>query len=122
MYMARLRLLVIGLAVWLIVLFNLSRPDFVIGDFDLSLSLSPVVYLIASGAVILILLFPDLGQARLPALLIPLFACYGLARLLLTPINPNSPKHSLLYIITEMVILAGTVYSARLVSLAVSNF
>lgn len=120
--MIRLRLLIIGLAIWLIVLFNLSRPDFTIGDLDLSLSLSPVVYLIASAAVILILLFPDLGQARLPALLIPLFAIYGVARLLLTPINPTAPKHSLLYIITEMGILAGTVYSARLVSLAVSNF
>ncbi|MHB8626576.1 MAG: sugar transferase [Aggregatilineales bacterium] len=120
--MVRLRLLIIGLAIWLIVLFNLSRPDFVVGGLDLSLSLSPVVYLIASAAVILILLFPDLGQAHLLALLIPLFIIYGLSRLMLTPINPEAPKHSLYYIITEMLILAGTVYSARLVSLAVSNF
>src|SRR5215468_7162481 len=99
--MARLRLLIIGLAVWLIVLFNLSRPDFEIGGLDLSLSLSPVVYLIASAAVILILFLPDLGQAQLPALLIPLFIVYGLTRMVFTPINPVAPKHSLLYIITE---------------------
>lgn len=120
--MVRLRLLIIGLAIWLIVLFNLSRPDLFFGELDLTLSLSPVVYVIASAAVILILFFPDLGQIQLWALLIPLFIIYGLARVALTPINPLEPKHSLYYIITEMLILAGTVYSARLVSLAVSNF
>ncbi len=120
--MVRLRLLVIGLVIWLIVLFNLSRPDLFLGGMDLTLSLSPVVYIIAGAIVMLILFLPDLGQIKLWALLIPLFIIYGFSRLVLTPINPLEPKHSLYYILTEMLILAGTVYSTRLVSLAISNF
>src|SRR5215468_6933257 len=100
--MVRLRLLIIALALWLIVLFNLSRPDLLFGELDLTLSLSPVVYFIASGVVLLILFFPDLGQVKIWTLLIPVLCVYGLARFLFTPTNPLAPKHSLYYIFTEM--------------------
>ena len=120
--MARLRLLIIGLAVWLIVLFNMARPDIFLGRLDLTVQLSPVLYVIAAAAVIIILLLPDLGQVPIWTVFGPLMVIYIISRFALTPVDPLEPKHSLYFIITELLVLFGTVYSARLVSLAVSNF
>ena len=120
--MGRIRLLIVGLTIWLVVLFNMARPDIFLGRLDLTIQLSPVVYVIAAAAVIFILLFPDLGQASIWAVFIPLLAIYFVSRFALTPVDPFEPKHTLYFIITEILILFGTVYIARLVSLAVSNF
>ncbi len=69
--MARFRLLLIALAIWLIFLFNVERPEIVgIGNIDLA----SMVYVIAAGAAVLILMLPDLGHERLGLVFLPFFA------------------------------------------------
>src|SRR5258708_1767585 len=119
--MMRLRLFTIVLIVWLTVLFNMSRPGIFIGDIDLSLQLSPVVYVIAAAVVLIILLLPDLGQVRLWKLLLALLLIYGVLRFTFTPFNPVKPKITTYFIVTEVLALVGTVVAARFLSLVVSN-
>src|SRR5947207_6840592 len=105
--MVRLRLLITALAIWLIVLFNMARPDIFLGRLNLTIQLSPVVYVIASAAVILILFLPDLGQVPILAVFIPLLIVYGIARMVFTPIDPWEPKHSLYFMIVEILTIYG---------------
>ncbi len=120
--MARFRLLLVGLTIWLIIIFNLARPELLLGEKDLSFNLSPLVYLMASLTAIVILLLPDLGRANIYLILIPVLGIYLVSRFMLDTPDPATPKHTFYFIVTEIVVLFLTVVVVRAVSLAVTNF
>lgn len=110
--MMRLRIIILGVAVWLSILFNLERPDV------LGFNVSSVVYFLAAGLVVAILLFPDLGTLRTEVLLLGTTVLYGLSHLanfLYTP-NLTAPM-----VISELAILLVTVFIASFVSKSVAN-
>lgn len=110
--MARFRLLLIGLTIWLVILFNLERPD--IQDFG-NIDLDSFVYVIAAMVAVTILALPDLGK-RSEYVLIPTLILYGIAKVTIG--HPDTP---LPLIITEVVVLILTVSVARVISLATAN-
>jgi len=110
--MARFRLLLIGLTIWLVILFNLERPD--IQDFG-NIDLDSFVYVIAAMVAVTILALPDLGR-RSEYVLIPTLILYAIAKVTIG--HPDTP---LPLIITEIVVLILTVSVARVVSLATAN-
>ncbi len=116
--MARFRLLLITLAVWLTLLFNLERPDIVgIGNIDLA----SMVYVIAAAATVIILMLPDLGHERLLLVFLPFFIVYVGIKVYIS--HDHAHNAAFVYLtITEIATLFVTVYVARIVSLAVANF
>ncbi len=110
--MARFRLLLIGLTVWLVILFNLERPDIMdLGNIDLD----SVVYVIAAMVAVTVLAFPDLAK-RSEYVLLPTLVLYGAGKILL-----GDPEKPLPIIITEIVVLILTVSVSRAISLATAN-
>lgn len=110
--MARFRLLLIGLTVWLVILFNLERPDITnLGNLDLD----SIVYVIAAMAAVTILALPDLAK-RSEYVLLPTLVLYGIGKLTL-----GNPEKALPLIITEIVVLILTVSVSRVISLATAN-
>ncbi len=119
--MARFRLMLVALTVWLIILFNLTRPEILVGSKDFSINISPLVYVIAAATVLLLLLLPDLGRTRLTLVFLPVLGAYITAKFLFPP-DPEGLKRTIYYTITEIVVLFLTVAVVRMVSLAVSTF
>lgn len=115
--MARFRILLLALVIWLSLLFNIERPDwFGFGTIDLS----SVVYVYAGIICILILMLPDLGYIRSEIL------GFG-ATLLYLPIRlywtRHDPRHSdISILIIELLVVFLTAVVSRLVSLNIANF
>ena len=110
--MARFRLLLIGLTIWFVILFNLERPDITdLGNLDLD----SVVYVIAAMASVTILALPDLAK-RSEYILLPTLVLYGIGKFVL-----GDPDKPLPIIITEIVVLILTVSVSRAISLATAN-
>ncbi len=110
--MARFRILLIVLTGWLIILFNLERPDITgIGNLDID----SVVYVIAALAAIVVLALPDIGR-RQEFVFLPTLVLYGAGKFLFG--NSNTPVP---LIITEIVVLFLTISVARMISLATAN-
>ncbi len=110
--MARFRFLLIGLTVWLVILFNLERPD--IQNFG-NIDLDSLVYVIAAMAAVTILALPDLAK-RSEYVLIPVLLLYSLAKVVIGHQDTPLPL-----IITEIVVLILTVSVSRVISLATAN-
>lgn len=110
--MARFRLLLIGLTIWLVILFNLERPDITeLGNIDLD----SIVYVIAAMVAVTVLALPDLAK-RSEYVLLPTLVLYGAGKFLL-----GDPEKPLPIIITEIVVLILTVSVSRAISLATAN-
>ena len=109
--MVRLRIIILCVALWLSILFNLERPDV------LGFNVSSVVYILSAGLVVAILLFPDLGTLRTEGLLLGTTALYGVAYLL----GLHTPNLTAPMIVTEIVILLVTVFIAALLSKSVAH-
>ncbi|MFC1959480.1 sugar transferase [Chloroflexota bacterium] len=111
--MAKFRLLLIVMAVWFIILFNIERPDFVyFGNIDLD----SVVYVIAALAALTILVFPDLGK-RVELMLLPALGFYVLGKLAFG----RAETFSMPLVVTEILVIIITIVIARMVTLAASN-
>ncbi|GAB4569922.1 MAG: hypothetical protein Kow0077_03260 [Anaerolineae bacterium] len=110
--MARFRLLLIGLTIWLIILFNLERPDITnLGNLDLD----SIVYVIAAFASVTTLAFPDLAK-RSEYVFAATLLLYAVAKATIGHDNTPLPL-----IITEVVVLLLTVAVSRIISLATAN-
>jgi lipopolysaccharide/colanic/teichoic acid biosynthesis glycosyltransferase len=114
--MARFRLLLVILVVWLTLLFNIERPNwFGLGSLDLP----SIVYIVAGVVCLAILLFPDLGYVPVWLLILVVLIVYVPIRMIIV----DDPRHDSIYVIvSELIVLVLTVIIARLVSFAVSNF
>jgi len=110
--MNRLRLLLLVSAMWLMFLFGLARPEV------LGFTPSPGVYAIVVVTILAMLLFPDLGTSRIQMIL----AGVGLLYLVLGLLGVLGHDLTTLPItVTELLLLAITVYLARLLSVVVAN-
>ena len=110
--MNRLRVLLLAAVVWLLLLFILADPRM------LAFTPSPAVFGIAVATVLAMLIFPDLGTSRLQMILV------GVGLLYLATGAVGLLGHSLTdvpVVVTELFMLAVTVYLVRMLSVVVSN-
>ncbi|NDJ85367.1 MAG: hypothetical protein GYB66_05740, partial [Chloroflexi bacterium] len=115
--MARFRLILINLAIWLTLLFNLERPDIVgISNIDLA---SPV-YVYAAVLTVVILMFPDLSHVHPSYLIIPGIGVYLAFGFIIG--NLTTDVIFVYTTIIEIVAIAITIALARLVSSTVTEF
>ncbi|HLA45489.1 MAG TPA: hypothetical protein VJZ27_18715 [Aggregatilineales bacterium] len=116
--MYRFRILLILTAAWLTLVFNLERPEiFGIG----TINLASMVYAIAAGIMVIMVLMPELGKRPVYHIFLPILAIYGIGKLTID--NRPLTDSMVVYIsITEIVVLLITLWIARIVSLAVSDF
>lgn len=115
--MARFRLILINLAIWLTLLFNLERPDLLgFGNIDLA----SMVYVLCAAATVIILMFPELSQLHTSWLFIPMLAVYLALKGIIGA--PSGHNLSISIIVVEIVALFMTVHLARLVSSTVYQF
>jgi lipopolysaccharide/colanic/teichoic acid biosynthesis glycosyltransferase/GGDEF domain-containing protein len=115
--MSRFRILLLILVLWLIFIYNLERPDFDfigLGNVDLDSG----VYIITGLISMAILILPDLAK-RYEVALIPTLVIYAVSRFAVG--NPVT-QSSIYLTITEIVVLAVTVWIARKISLVISDF
>lgn len=115
--MSRFRVLLLILVLWLIFIYNLERPDFDfigLGNVDLDSG----VYIITGLISMAILILPDLAK-RYEVALIPTLIIYAISRFVVG--NPITQR-SIYITITEVVVLAVTVWIARKISLVISDF
>jgi lipopolysaccharide/colanic/teichoic acid biosynthesis glycosyltransferase len=113
--MARSRLLLIALTMWLTLFFNIERLNF----FGLgSINLDPVVYVVAAVVATLLLIFPDIGKHPASILILAL-VFYGVARVVHAP---PATQGSVYIVAVEIVLLVVTLAITRTVSLAQANF
>ncbi len=115
--MSRFRVLLLILVLWLIFIYNLERPDFDfigLGNVDLDSG----VYVITGLISMAILILPDLAK-RYEIALIPTLIIYVISRFVVG--NPITQR-SIYITITEVVVLAVTVWIARKISLVISDF
>jgi lipopolysaccharide/colanic/teichoic acid biosynthesis glycosyltransferase len=114
---ARFRILLITLVIWLSILFNIERPNwFGLGVIDLS----SVVYVYAGAMCLVILMLPDLGYIRSEFLGVLALALYLPIRLAWTHSDPSHADISILII--ELVVVFLTAVVSRIVSLSIANF
>lgn len=111
--MARLRIFIILIVLWMTFIFNLERPDV------LGINLSSAVYIIAALSLVVILLLPDFGNMRLALLMVPVLVAYAVLRLL--PLFTAAPT-TLPTLVIEFGVILTTVFTARLLSAIVTNF
>lgn len=110
--MARLRILILILAAWLSLIFNLERPDL------FGINLSPVVYFLVVALTVLLLLFPDLGATRVELVIGAALSFYVLSPHLGFLANTRiSPFMT----VTEIAIIIMTVFTVRILSRSVAN-
>ena len=116
--MYRFRILLILTAAWLTLIFNLERPEiFGIG----TINLASMVYGIAAGIMVIMVMMPELGKRPIYNTFLPILAVYGIGKITLD--NRALTDSMIVYIsITEISILLITLWIARVVSLAVSDF
>ena len=114
--MAKFRLVLINLAIWLTLLFNLERPDIFGGNIDLK----SYVYVIAAGITMAILMFPDIAQLKTTWLFLITLGVYAV----LKGISGFSDDQvTFAYTTTvEVAALYITVVLAQMVSSTVSQF
>lgn len=117
--MAKFRILLILMAAWLIVLFNIERPDILKGGE--SIDLNSFVYVLAGGITVLLLMFPDLGKERFTLVATPFAVMYVILKIFFN--RSASVDNMFVYImITEIVTLGITLWVGRNVSVAVASF
>lgn len=120
--MARFRLFLIALAVWLFILFNLARPDIMLGDTNLTLDFSPLLYVTSVGLALGLLLVPRLGRARFEYILPPTLIAYLVLRLgVISDDILYEPRRTLYLVIAEVVVLLITLVLVRALSLAINT-
>ncbi|MFN8373158.1 MAG: sugar transferase [Anaerolineae bacterium] len=115
--MSRFRILLLILVLWLIFIYNLERPDFDfigLGNVDLDSG----VYVITGLISMAILILPDIAK-RYEIALIPTLLIYVVSRFAVG--NPITQR-SIYITITEVAVLAVTVWIARKISLVISDF
>ncbi len=115
--MTRFRILIIVLVLWLVVIFNLERPDFeFLGATNIDIHTS--VYIIAAIASIGAIGFPDLSRS-LATILVPSLLAYivGLS-IFNSPVN----EQPIYLVITEILIITFTIALARRVSFVLTQF
>lgn len=120
--MAKFRLVLIVFTLWLFVLFNLARPDLLLGLANFPLDLSSLVFAMSAAAALLVLLMPDLARMRLELMYGALLGLYLLMRLIIVGVDDLQPSRAVYLIVMESASLFVTVVIARLLSLAVTNF
>ncbi|MEO8394817.1 MAG: sugar transferase [Chloroflexota bacterium] len=115
--MARFRLLLVILVIWLSLLFNIERPNwFGLGSLDLP----SIVYIVAGIVCMTILLLPDLGYLPVGLLVVAVLILYIPIRIITT--TDDAAHDSIYVIVSEFIVLTLTVIISRLVTFAVSNF
>jgi lipopolysaccharide/colanic/teichoic acid biosynthesis glycosyltransferase len=114
--MAKFRLVLLNLAIWLTLLFNLERPDIFGGNIDLA----SYVYVIAAAIVMAILMFPDFAQLKTTWLFLITLGTYVVGKLIF---GVSSDQVTFAYTTTvEVAALYITVLLAQMVSSTVSQF
>ncbi len=117
--MAKFRILLIVMAGWLILLFNIERPDILRGG--QSIDLNSFVYVLAGGIIVTMLMFPDLGKERFSLVATPFAVAYVMMKILFN--RTASVDNMFIYImVTEIVTLGITLWVGRNVSVAVASF
>ncbi|MFN8530235.1 MAG: sugar transferase [Anaerolineae bacterium] len=114
--MARFRVLLIVLLLWLTFLFNIERPQFFGME---SIDLASFVYVLAAiiGGVLVFL--PDVSRARSEWIIVAVLLTYGLIKA--TTLETDT-KHATVYIIVaEALVLVVTAILSRLVSRSLAN-
>ncbi len=119
---AKFRLVLIVFTFWLFVLFNLARPDLLLGLANFPLDLSSLVFAMSAGAALLVLLMPDLARMRLELMYGAILGVYLVLRLVVVGVDDLQPSRAVYLIVMESASLFVTVVIARLLSLAVTNF
>lgn len=115
--MARFRLILINLAVWLAVLFNLERPNL----FGVrSLDLASLVYILCATVTVIILMFPELSQVHPSWLYIPILTAYIVLKSIVG--IPGGDDFYVYVTVVEVAALFITVHLARMVSSTVYQF
>ncbi len=123
--MAKFRLLLILLTAWLFLIFNLARPDLLIGTPDFPLDLSSLVFVVATFMAIAILLMPDLARIRLEFSFGAAVLLYLFLRLTFVPfkgVAATDPSRAVYLIVAEVLVLLISLILVRAVSLAVTSF
>lgn len=114
--MAKFRLVLINLAIWLTLLFNLERPDIFGGNIDLK----SFVYVIAAGVTMAILMFPDVAQLKTTWLFLITLGVYAAFKMIS---GVAEDQVTFAYTTTlEIAALYVTVLLAQMVSSTVSQF
>lgn len=120
--MAKFRLVLIVFTFWLFVLFNLARPDLLLGLPNFPLDLSSLVFAMSAAMALLVLLLPDLARMRLELMYGMALGLYLLLRLVVVGVNDLQPTRAVYLIVMESAALFVTIVLVRLLSLAVTNF
>ncbi len=119
--MAKFRLLLISLAAWQILLFNLERPDILSGGRNIDLA--SFVYVLAAMVMVGMLMMPDLGKERIELVVVPTMVLYVILKIYVSIRRELMVDTMFVYIsITEVAVLLITVWIARNVSVAVASF
>jgi lipopolysaccharide/colanic/teichoic acid biosynthesis glycosyltransferase len=123
--MAKFRLLLILLTGWLFLMFNLARPDILIGTVDFPLDLSSLVFVVATFVAVAILLMPDLARIRLEFTFGATLLLYVFLRLTFVPfkgVAATDPRRAVYLVVAEVLVLFISLILVRAVSLAVTSF
>lgn len=123
--MAKFRLLLILLTLWLFLMFNLARPDILIGTLDFPLDLSSLVFVVSTLVATAILLMPDLARIRLEYTFGATLLLYIFLRLTFVPfkgVAATDPRRAVYLVVAEVIVLFISLILVRAVSLAVTSF
>lgn len=123
--MAKFRMLLILLTAWLFLLFNLARPDMLLGVLDFPLDLSSLVFVVSTAVALAILLMPDLARIRIEFTYSATLLLYIFLRLTFVPFKglaAEDPRRAAYLLIAEAFALLISLLLVRAVSLAVTNF
>lgn len=123
--MAKFRLLLILLTLWLFLMFNLARPDILIGTLDFPLDLSSLVFVVSTFVATAILLMPDLARIRLEYTFGATLLLYIFLRLTFVPfkgVAATDPRRAVYLVVAEVIVLFISLILVRAVSLAVTSF
>jgi lipopolysaccharide/colanic/teichoic acid biosynthesis glycosyltransferase len=116
--MTRFRILIILLISWLVIVFNLERPELTILDINTNINLGVTFYLVSAGAALAGIAFPDLGRNYF-TLAITTVLAYIVGMYLSG--NPLT-EQDLSLTITEVAMLLLTVGIIRQISLVLTRF
>ncbi|MCS6870301.1 MAG: sugar transferase [Anaerolineae bacterium] len=123
--MAKFRLLLILLTLWLFLMFNLARPDVLIGTPDFPLDLSSLVFVVSTIMATAILLMPDLARVRIEFMFSAALMLYIFLRLTFVPfkgVAATDPRRAVYLVVAEVIVLFISLILVRAVSLAVTSF
>lgn len=119
--MNRFRLVLIAAIIWLVIFFNIERPEVIFGIENIDLS--TLVYVM--GAVVMggILMMPQLAKLPFYMIFVPVLFIYALGKALIT-YNIGLEADTLFFyvMITEIVALFITLVIVRAVSVSITNF